>query len=160
MVGGWRLAVGGWWLAMRMGADYQPLRRQPLTTPFDPGDSQAGMSFVSDVESDQQGRDRLDRARIGERAAVNIAAAGDRRDERTEALFGLLVIAADNDVAFHFAVETGERLGPDVLEGRDDLNAFGSKLTALLRRRPRPHAQDAGRFASHGRLKRNSDVND
>src|SRR5262245_51845257 len=137
---------------MRMGADYQPLRRQPLTTPFDPGDSQTGMSFVSDVESDQQGRDRLDRARIGERPAVNVAAAGNRGDEREEALFGLLVIAADNDVAFHFAVETGERLGSDVLECRDDLNAFGRKFTTLLRRRSGPHAQDAGRLASHSRL--------
>src|SRR5262245_65989012 len=131
-----------------------------MTKSFDAGDSQAGISFVSDVESDQQGRDRFDRARIGERAAVNVAAAGNRGDERTEALFGLLVIAANNDVALHFAVETDERLGPDVLEGRDDLNAFGSELTALLRRRPRPHAQDAGRFASHGRLERNRDVND
>src|SRR5262245_30336575 len=118
------------------------------------------MSFVSDVESDQQGRDRFDRARIGEWAAVNVATTLNRGDERAEALFGLLVVAANNDVAFHFAVETDERLGPDVLEGRDDLNAFGRKLTALLRRRPRPYAQDASRFASYGRLERNCDVND
>ena len=76
------------------------------------------MSFVSDVESDQQGRDRLDRARIGEQAAINVTAAGNRGDEQAEALFGLLVIAANNDVAFHLAVESGRRLGPDVLEGR------------------------------------------
>src|SRR5262245_49569922 len=131
-----------------------------MTKSFDAGDSQAGISFVSDVESDQQGRDRFDRARIGERAAVNVAAAGNRGDERAQALFGLLVIAANNDVAFHFAVETGERLGPGVLEGRDDLNSFRRKLTTLLRRRPRPYAQDASRFASHGRLERNGDVND
>jgi hypothetical protein len=92
------------------------------------------MSFVSDVESDQQGRDRLDRARIGERAAVNVTAAGNRDDERAETLFGLLVISANNDIAFHLAVEVSQRLGPDVLEGRDDLNAFGRKLTTLFRR--------------------------
>src|SRR5262245_26352220 len=80
------------------------------TTLFDAGDSQAGMSVVSDVESDQQGRDRLDRARIGERAAVNVTTAGNRADERADALFGLLVIAANNDVTFNLAVESGERL--------------------------------------------------
>src|SRR5262245_12963288 len=115
------------------------------------------MSFVSDVESDQQGFDRLDRARISEWAAVNVAAAGNRGDEWAEALFGLLVIAADNDVAFHFAVETGKGLGSDVLEGRDDLNAFGRKFTRLLRRRCGPQAQDAGRLASHGWLERDGE---
>ena len=118
------------------------------------------MSFVSDVESDQQGRDRLDRARIGEQAAINVTAAGNRGDERAEALFGLLVIAANNDVAFHLAVESGEAPRPRRFGRQRRPERLRAQAHDTVRRRPRPHAQDAGWFASHGRLERNGDVND
>src|SRR5262245_35817228 len=128
MIGGWRLVVG-------CADDYQP-----PTTSFDTGDSQAGMGFVSDVEPDQQSRHRFDRARIGERAAVNVAANWNCGDERADTLFGLFVIAATDDVAFHFGGEVGKGVGAGILEGRDNLNAFRRKLTALFRRRSSPDA--------------------
>src|SRR5215813_25896 len=131
-----------------------------MTKSFDTGDSQPGVSFVSDVEPDQQCRDRFDRARIGERAAVNITATRNRGDQREDALFGLLVIAANNDVAFYFVGEVGQGVGPGVLEGRDDLNAFRRKISALFRRRSGPHAQHARGFASDGRFEWNSDINE
>src|SRR5262245_24951246 len=118
------------------------------------------MSFVSDIESDQQGRYRFDSPRIGERAAVDVAATGNRGDEGPDALFSLLVVAANNDVTFHFAGQVGQRVGPDVMKGRDDLDALRRKLPALFRRRSRPDSQDARRFASHGGFERNGDVND
>lgn len=104
-----RLAVGDWRLAVI--SDF--VNHQP---PLNSSDSQSSVSFVSDIEPDQQGRDRLDRARIGEWAAINVTATGNGFDQRAGALFSFFVVAANDDVAFHFVSEIGQGVGPGVLE--------------------------------------------
>ncbi len=117
------------------------------------------MSFVPNVEADQKRRDRLDRARVRERATVNVTAAWNRFDQWAHPLFRILVVAANDDVALDFVREVCQGRRADVVKSRDDFHAFRRKLPALFGCRSRPHAERARRFASDGWFERNGDVN-
>src|SRR5215510_5416791 len=86
-------------------------------------DAEALGDLVTGVEADQERGDRLDDARIRERAAVDPAQPRDEAAELHHAAPRGLG-AGDDDVALDRLGERLEAVGRDVLEGRHDLDAL------------------------------------
>ena len=72
-------------------------------------DADAGVTFMADVQADQQGGDVLQDARILQFAAIDGADAGNSTCHRTNGLDGIRVVAANDHIAIHRAVFVQQR---------------------------------------------------
>src|SRR6267378_4094033 len=122
------------------------------------GDAYAAVSFMPDVEPDQQGRDLLDDACILQFAAVNRADARDLCCEFHGDLGCRGIIAAHDHIAVHVLVPV-QNIRGYIVKGPDDRYSLRYEFGSLLRRRALPDAKGASSSSADARGQRNRGIN-
>src|SRR5262245_52024049 len=112
-------------LAISEGSDIVGLRREP-------GNSNAAVAFVADVKADHQSCHLLDDTGVFQLASIDSADAGNLTREVANLFGGVLVVAANDDIAID-RIPGLEKLRRDIMKRRNYPNAFGHDLGCLLR---------------------------
>lgn|SRR5579871_348474 len=97
------------------------------------------MAFVTNVESDQQGRDLLYDAGILKFAAIDGTDSRNLRRKFAGELRSIRIIAAHHDVTVQGRIAV-EQIGRQIVECGDHTYSLGHEFSGLLRRRPLPNA--------------------
>src|SRR5216110_2487220 len=117
------------------------------------------MHFVANVEANQQRSNGLDDARVFELSAIESADAGDFCGEFASNAFGLLVVAAYEDVTIDGAFFR-EQFGAEIVKRCGKGDGSGDQFTSLLRGGTLPNTQHARWRAADRRGERYSRIDE
>src|SRR3954470_12408820 len=115
------------------------------------------MAFVSDVESDENGRDLLNNAGILKSSAVQSANSGNFARQFANPLSSVLVIAADDYVTIDWAILL-EKVSGQIMKRCDHDHTFRHEFRRLLCSRALPDAESADGLAANACRQRDGGV--
>src|SRR5579872_407225 len=117
------------------------------------------MAFVPDVEADQHCGDLLNDAGILKFSAVESANSWNFSRQFTYALSSVFIVAADDHVTIDRACSF-EKVGGQIMKRGHNYHTFGHKFGRLLRCRPLPDSESAGRLTPDTGSQRDGGVNE
>src|SRR3954464_1197544 len=117
------------------------------------------MAFVSDVESDENGRDLLNNAGILKSSAVESAYTGNFTGQVANAFARVFVIAADDYVTIDWAILL-EKVSGQIMKRCNHDHTFRHEFRRLLCRRALPDTESADGLATNACRQRNSSVDE
>jgi len=115
------------------------------------------MPFMANIESDEQGGDLLDNAGILKLSAIKRTQARDFCRQFRDRLNCILVVAADDYVAFDWAISV-HHVGRTVLKSGYYGHTLGDEFGGLLSGGTLPHPERATGTATHSAGKRHRSV--
>ena len=116
------------------------------------------MAFVADVKSDENGGDLLNDAGVLQLSSVEGANSRNFSRQFANALSGVLIIAADDDVTIDRAL-LFEKVSGQIMKCRHYHHSLGYNFRSLLRGRALPDTESAGGLASDTGSQRDGGVN-